>query len=77
MINGDLQQRAELSKAILSYMPKAMDGGYGWHIVEQGWKAHGPKKTAVRDAKRDKYNLFKKGMKERYYSQMTPDGAES
>jgi hypothetical protein len=79
MVDGDPQQRAELSKAILDYMPNAMDGGCGWHIVEQGWKAHGPGKTAVTEAggKRDKYNLFKKRVKDWCYSWMTPGGAES
>ncbi len=64
MVDGDPQQRAELAKALLDYMPNAIDGGCGWHIVEQGWKAHGPGKTAVKDAKRDKYNLFKKRVKD-------------
>jgi hypothetical protein len=77
MVDGNPQQRVELSKAILSYMPNAMDGGCGWHIVEQGWKAHGPGKTAVNDAKRDKCNLFKKRVKDWYYTWMTPGGVES
>jgi hypothetical protein len=66
MVDGDPQQRAELCKAISVYMPNAMDGGCRWHIVEQGWKGHGPGKTAVKDKgrKRDKYNLFKKQAKE-------------
>jgi hypothetical protein len=54
-----------------------MDGGCGWHIVEQGWKAHGPGKTAVIEKKRDAYNLFKKRVKEWCYSWMTPGGVES
>jgi hypothetical protein len=50
MVDDDPQQTAELSKAILDYdVPNAVDCGCGWHIVEQGWKAHGPGKTAVRD----------------------------
>jgi hypothetical protein len=64
MVNGDPQQRAELSKAIFSYMPNAMDGGCGWHIMEQGWKAHGPGKTAVKEAKRDIYNILKQRVKD-------------
>jgi hypothetical protein len=78
MVDGDPQQQAELSKAILSYVPNAMDGGCGWHIMEQGWKAHGPRKIAVKDAaKHDKYNLFKKRVKDWCYSWMTPGGVES
>jgi hypothetical protein len=77
MVDGDPQQRAELSKAIFSYMPNAMDGGCGWHIVKQGGKAHGPGKTAVKEAKRDIYNLFKKRVKDWWYSWMTPGGVES
>jgi hypothetical protein len=79
MVDGDPQQRAELSKAILDHMPNAVDGGCGWHIVEQGWKAHGPGKTAVSDlpGKRDKCNVFKKHVKDWCYSWMTPGGAES
>jgi hypothetical protein len=77
MVDEDPQQRAELSKAILSYMPKSMDGSCRWHIKEQGWKAHGPRKTVVKDAKRDKYNLFKKCLKDWCYSWMTPGGNES
>jgi hypothetical protein len=77
MVDGDPQQRSELSKAILDYMPNAIDGGCGWHIVEQGWKSHGPGKTAVIEKKRDGYNLFKKRVKDWCYSWMTPGGVES
>jgi hypothetical protein len=77
MVDGDPQQRSELSKAILDYMPNAMDGGCGWHIVEQGWKRHGPGKTAVKENKRAAYNLFKKRLKDWCYSWMTPGGVES
>jgi hypothetical protein len=77
MVDGDPQQRSELSKAILDYMPNAIDGGCGWHIVEQGWKAHGPGKTAVKEKKRDAYNLFKKRVKDWCYSWMKPGGVES
>jgi hypothetical protein len=77
MVDGDPQQRSELSKAILDYMPNAIDGGCGWHIVEQGWKSHGPGKTAVKEKKRDAYNLFKKRVKEWCYSWMKPGGVES
>jgi hypothetical protein len=79
MVDGDPQQRAELSKAISVHMPNAIDGGCGWHIVEQGWKAHGPGKTAVRDVggKRDKDNLFKKRVKAWLYSWMSPGGVDS
>jgi hypothetical protein len=40
--------------------------------MEQGWKALGLRKTAVKDAcdKRDKYNLFKKCGKDWWYSWM-------
>ena len=79
MVDGDPQQRAELSKAFSEYMPNAVDGGCGWHIVEQGWKVHGPGKTGVRDVggKRDKYNIFRKRVKNWLYSWMTPGGVES
>jgi hypothetical protein len=79
MVDGDPQQRAELCKAISVYMPNAVDGGCGWHILEQGWKARGPGKTAIKDKgrKRDKYNLFKKRVKEWCYSWMTPGRVES
>jgi hypothetical protein len=77
MVDGDPQQRAELSKAIFSYMPNVMDGSCGWHIVEQGWKAHEPGKIAIKEAKRDIYNLFKKRVKDWCYSWMTPGGVES
>jgi hypothetical protein len=78
MVDGDPQQKGEISKAITVYMPNAMDGGCGWHIVFQGWKAHGPGKTAVVDVggKREKYNLFKKRVKAWCYSWMTPGGVE-
>jgi hypothetical protein len=72
MVDGDPQQRSELSKVIMDYMPDAMDGDYGWQIVEEGWKAHGPGKTAVIEKKRDAYNLFKKRVKDWCYSWMTP-----
>jgi hypothetical protein len=49
MVDGDPQQRGELCKAMLVCIPNAMDGSCGWHLVEQGWKAHGPGMTAVRD----------------------------
>jgi hypothetical protein len=77
MVDGDPQQRSELSKAILDYMPNFIDGGCGWHIVEQGWKAHGPRKTAVKEIKQDTYIIFKKCVKDWCYSWMTPSGVES
>ena len=64
-------------EGILDYMPNAIDGGCGWHIVEQGWKAHGPGKTAVKEKKRHAYNLFKKRVKDWCYSWMKPGGVES
>ncbi len=47
--------------------------------MEQGWKAHGPGVTAVKDVgrSRDKYNLFEKRVKGWCYSWMTPGGVES
>ncbi len=36
MVDGDPQQKSELSKAIFDCMSNAIDGGCGWHIVEQG-----------------------------------------
>jgi hypothetical protein len=47
--------------------------------VEQGWKAHGPGVTAVKDIgrNRDKFNLFKKRVKDWCHSWMTPGGVES
>jgi hypothetical protein len=79
MVDGDPQQRGELAKAILDYMPIAIDGGCGWHIVNQGWKNHGPGKTAVKESggRRDKYNLFKRRVKDWCYSWMTPGSVES
>jgi hypothetical protein len=81
LVDGDPQQRAELSNAIPEHMPNAIDGGCGWHIVEQGWKVHGPGKTAVRDVggmwDKDKHNLFRKHVKHWLCSWMTPGGAES
>jgi hypothetical protein len=80
MVDGDPQQRAELLKAISVHMPRnAIDGGCGWHIVEQGWKVHGPGKTAVRDVggKGDKHNLFKKRVIAWLYSWMSPGGVDS
>jgi hypothetical protein len=76
MVDGDPQQRGELRKAIVVFMPNAMDGGCGWHLVEQGWKAHGPGVTAVKDVgrNREKFNLFKKRVKDWCYSWMTPGG---
>jgi hypothetical protein len=61
MVDGDPQQSSELKNGISVYMPNAIDGGCGWHIVEQGWKAHGPGKTSVteRDGKRDQCDLLK------------------
>jgi hypothetical protein len=61
-------------------MPNAIDGRCRWHIVEQGWKEHGPGKTAVKETsdKHDKEcNLFKKHVKDWCYSWMMPGGVES
>jgi hypothetical protein len=60
-------------------MPNAIDGGCRRYIVEQGWKSHGPGKTAVKDVgcKRGKYNLLKKHVKDWCYSWMTPGMVES
>ena len=57
-------------------MPNATDGDCG---VEQGWKRHGPTMSAVTVAsgKRDKFNIFRKGVKDWCYSWMTAGGVES
>jgi hypothetical protein len=79
MVDGDPQQKSELSKAIFDCMPNAIDGGCGWHVVEQGWKRHGPGTTAVIEVsgKHDKFNLFRKRVKDWCCSWMTPGGVKS
>jgi hypothetical protein len=77
MVDCDPQQRAELCKAILVLCQMPLTAAAdGWHLVEQGWKSHGPGKPAVKEVghKRDKYNRFKKCVKDWYYSWMTPGG---
>ena len=79
MVDGDPQQKSELFKALLDSMPNAVNGGCGWHIAEQGWKRHGPAMSSITVAggKRDKFNLFRKHVKDWCYSWMTADGVES
>jgi hypothetical protein len=70
----------QISKAILDHMPNATEGGCGWHVVEQSWKARdGPGKTAVKNVgnKWDKCCVFKKHVKDWCHSWMTPGGVES
>jgi hypothetical protein len=79
MVDGDPQQRSELKNAMSRFMKDAVDGGCGWHIVEQGRKAHGPGKTAAkeRNGNRDKHNLFIQRLKDWCYSWMISGGVES
>jgi hypothetical protein len=79
MVDGDPQQKPELKKAISQFMRNAVDGGCGWHIVEQGWKRHIPGNNVVKEGNgsREKYNLFVKQVKNWCYSWMIPGGVES
>ena len=40
--DGDTQQEAEIVNAIATYIPNALSGGCGWHIVDRGWLRKGP-----------------------------------
>jgi hypothetical protein len=69
MFNGDTRQRGELAKSIKEYMPNAIVGGCGWHIVHEGWKQHGPNKAAVVEGtKRDKYVFYSRHVQDWIYS---------
>jgi hypothetical protein len=79
MVDGDPQERSELSKAVSDHMPNAVNGGCGWHIMEQGMKRHAPTVTAVTviSGRRDTFILFKKCVKDWCCSWMTAGGVES
>jgi hypothetical protein len=62
-----IQKKSELAKAVLDHMPNALCGGCGWHVVEHGFKRHGPTTTSAVTAvsgKWDKFKLFRKRMKD-------------
>ena len=42
MADNDSHQGAEIKSAIPKFMPSAIFYKCGWHMVEQGWKRHGP-----------------------------------
>jgi hypothetical protein len=78
MVDGDPQQRSELVSCMKEYMPNAIDGSCGWHVVNQGWKRHGPGKSLIKEGpKRATFDLFARHIRDWCYHWMRPGGAET
>ena len=77
MVDGDQQQRDQLVAAMLEYMPHAIDGTCGWHLINQGLIKRSVAKGFISDPiKQEKYRLFLDHIKAWCYSWMTPFGCE-
>jgi hypothetical protein len=69
LVDGDPQQRGELEAAIRKYLHNAIVGTCGWHLVFQGYKRYGPKKTAYR-SNPSQYDAFEATLKNWLFSWM-------
>jgi hypothetical protein len=67
------------TSSLLDHTPNAIEGACGWHVAEQGFKRHDPPTSAVTavGGKRDKFDLFRKGVKGWCCSWMTPGEVKS
>ena len=58
MVDGDQQQRDQLVAAMLEFMPDAIDGTCGWHLINQGLAKKALHKGFISDPlKRERYSL--------------------
>ena len=76
MKDGDPQQRNELLIALQSVFTNAIEGGCGWHIVEQGWKDKVPGEKFISSRNRLKWKNVTQHVKRWIYSWMKPGRVE-
>ena len=77
MADGDAQQRNEVLGAIQTYMPNAIIGGCGWHIVDRGWLRGGFSNKGMSQAIVDRWNTVRKTIFTWIYSWMRPEFVET
>jgi hypothetical protein len=75
--DGDSQETTQLDIAIASFFPNVMRLRCGWHIIDRGWNAHGPKSTAATKDKRDEWTIVLRVLQTWMYSWMRPECCES
>ena len=76
MKDGDPQQRNEILIALQSVFTNAIEGGCGWHIVEQGWKDKVPGEKFISSKNRLKWKNVTQHIKRWIYSWMKPGRVE-
>jgi hypothetical protein len=74
--DGDSQETTQLDIAICLYFPNATRVQCGWHIIDRGWNAHGPKSTG-HEGKKDKWIIVLRVLQTWMYSWMRPECCES
>ena len=77
MADGDPQQSNEIQGAIMDYFKNAVRGSCGWHIVDRGWKEHGPGNNSVTVKNRAKFQRFIRHIHTWMYSWMRPGYCET
>ena len=77
MADGDAQQKNEVLGAIQTYIPNAILGGCGWHIVDRGWLRGGFSNKGMSPTQMDKWNIVRKTIFSWIYSWMRPGFVES
>jgi hypothetical protein len=75
--DGDSQETTQLDIAIGLYFPNVQRIRCGWHIVDRGWNAHGPKSTAATKDKKDEWIIVLRLLQTWMYSWMRPECCES
>jgi hypothetical protein len=75
--DGDSQETTQLDIAIGLYFPNATRVQCGWHIIDRGWNAHGPKSTVAMKERKDEWIIVLRVLQTWMYSWMRPEGCES
>ncbi|KAL3757417.1 LOW QUALITY PROTEIN: hypothetical protein ACHAWU_005148 [Discostella pseudostelligera] len=76
MKDGDPQQRNEILIALQSVFMNAIEGGCGWHMVEQGWKDKVPGENFFSTKNRMRWKKVTQHVKRWMYSWMKPGRIE-
>jgi hypothetical protein len=76
MKDSNPQQRNELLIALQSVFTNAIEGGCGWHIVEQGWKDKVLGEKFISSKNRLKWRNVTQHVKRWIYSWMKPGRVE-
>jgi hypothetical protein len=75
--DGDSQETTQLDLAIKKIAPHVTRLRCGWHIIDRGWNAHGPKSNAAPLHKKEEWAIVLRVIQKWMYSWMRPGYCES